>query len=498
MLSFSIILPRPRLQRSLEQVLAIVATIPDSIDIQVSLCEKLIEWCEAEKRTFLKQRIEAKYSNLLWLKKQPTKALEIVNALLGELKKLDDKQMLTEVHLTESRIYETLENIPKSKAFLTAARSAANSIYVVPLLQAELDEMSGILCCEEQDYTTSFSYFQEAYDAYDSQKDGRAVAVLKYMCLAKVLNDTPKEVFALLNSKIGLKHTGPGLEALNAIAVAVKDRSLKGFEAAVKAHAQELKTDDLISHHLDKLYERMFENNLIKIITPFSSVEIAHVAKLINMSETVVERKLSQMILDKKFNGILDQGLGILEIFEAKPEDSSYTSGMSVISNMGEVVEVLMARGKAFNRSGGASESRSEDKKDDKANADKGAIVRVERRTDSHYGHNVHEEQLNTNAPSFIWGESAKPLKRLCHRRPRCLKHLRGINLLLEASAQLEERYTLGPLSSTAHNEGNKASEIPLVCHAKHLHLYHAKYHPMYSANSLLYRILFYPACCNP
>ena len=106
-------------------VLAIVATIPDSIDIQVSLCEKLIEWCEAEKRTFLKQRIEAKYSNLLWLKKQPTKALEIVNALLGELKKLDDKQMLTEVHLTESRIYETLENIPKSKASLTAARSAA-------------------------------------------------------------------------------------------------------------------------------------------------------------------------------------------------------------------------------------------------------------------------------------------------------------------------------------------------------------------------------------
>ena len=24
----------------------------DSIEIQVSLCEKLIEWCEAEKRTF--------------------------------------------------------------------------------------------------------------------------------------------------------------------------------------------------------------------------------------------------------------------------------------------------------------------------------------------------------------------------------------------------------------------------------------------------------------
>ena len=31
----------------------------------------------------------------------------------SELKKLDDKQMLTEVHLTESRIYHELQNIPK-------------------------------------------------------------------------------------------------------------------------------------------------------------------------------------------------------------------------------------------------------------------------------------------------------------------------------------------------------------------------------------------------
>ena len=34
---------------------------------------------------------------------------------LSELKKLDDKQMLTETHLTESRIYHSLQNIPKGK-----------------------------------------------------------------------------------------------------------------------------------------------------------------------------------------------------------------------------------------------------------------------------------------------------------------------------------------------------------------------------------------------
>ena len=89
-----------------------------------------------------------------------------------------------------------------------------------------------------------------------------------------------------------------------------------------------------------------------------------------NMTVTVVERKLSQMILDKKVSGILDQGQGVLEIFLAKPEDGSYTSGMSIIANMTEVVGTLMTRGKAFNRLGGAVEKKDDDKKADKADED--------------------------------------------------------------------------------------------------------------------------------
>jgi 26S proteasome regulatory subunit N6 len=56
--------------------------------------------------------------------KQPTKALSIIDDLLKELKKLDDKQMLTETHLTEARIYHSLQNIPKCK----------NSLLLLPML----------------------------------------------------------------------------------------------------------------------------------------------------------------------------------------------------------------------------------------------------------------------------------------------------------------------------------------------------------------------------
>ena len=41
--------------------------------------------------------------------------------------------------------------------------------------------MSGTLHCEEGDYKTSFSYFLESYEAFDSQEDSRALRSLKVL-----------------------------------------------------------------------------------------------------------------------------------------------------------------------------------------------------------------------------------------------------------------------------------------------------------------------------
>ncbi|CAL9733883.1 hypothetical protein MOSE0_C05468 [Monosporozyma servazzii] len=103
--------------------------VPNSLDDQIFVCEKSIEFAQKEKRMFLKNSLTIKLANLHYQKKQYKDSLNLINVLLTEFKKLDDKPSLVDVHLLESKIYHKLRNLIKSKAALTASRTAANSIY---------------------------------------------------------------------------------------------------------------------------------------------------------------------------------------------------------------------------------------------------------------------------------------------------------------------------------------------------------------------------------
>lgn len=53
----------------------------------------------------------------------------------------------------------------------------------------------------------------------------------------------------------------------------------------------ELNNDVIIRNHLASLYDTLFEQNLLRIIEPYSRVEIAHVAQLVQLPTVQVEAK---------------------------------------------------------------------------------------------------------------------------------------------------------------------------------------------------------------
>lgn len=93
------------------------------------------------------------------------------------------------------------------------------------------------------------------------------------------------------------------------------------FEKCKQVYETELLDDPVIKRHFNYLYNTLLEENLRKIIEPYSEVQIDYIAKSIGLPMDRILQKLSEMILDEMIDGTLDQGRNCLIIFE-EPEST--------------------------------------------------------------------------------------------------------------------------------------------------------------------------------
>lgn len=315
-------------------------------DIKVDLCLECVKWATEQNRVFLRQTLQARLVRLYNDIDRCQDALKLATELIRELKKLDDKDVIVEVQLEESKACYMLNNLSKARAALVSARTTANSIYIQPRQQAALDMQSGVLhAADERDFKTAYSYFYEAFEGFDSVNESpSALRALKYMCLCKIMLDASDEVASITTGKLALKYSGSDLQAMQAIANAANKRSLADFNLAFGRHRAELQCDAVVKAHFHTLSDGMLEKDLTRIIEPYSRVQIDSVAKQIDMDRAKVEKKLAQMILDKKISGTLDQGAGILLVYKDVAKDETYAAAINTIHALGDVVNALQTQ----------------------------------------------------------------------------------------------------------------------------------------------------------
>jgi 26S proteasome regulatory subunit N6 len=321
---------------------------PGALADALALVEAAVALATAQKRTFLRQRLQAKLAELQLACGHGAAALTTVTALTKEVKALDDKLLLVETQLTESKVHLQLKNLPKSKASLTNARAAANSVYCPPMLQGQIDVQSGILNGDEGDWNTAYSYFFEAFESYAMLGAAEAPRALKLTLLSKIMLGKPSDVKLLLASKAALKYADDDTAALRKLALSVSKASLTSFEQERSSLPASLADDPVVSRHLQALYGQLVEANIQRVIEPYSRVEVAHIASLVGLPTDVIERRLSQMILENKVSGVLDQAAGLLEVFDDAPTDETYPLALEVIGQMGKVVDRLTDQAKVL------------------------------------------------------------------------------------------------------------------------------------------------------
>ena len=97
------LIPKAKTAKIVRSVIDGIAKIPDSTAILVEVCQEQAAWATSEKRTFLRQRIDIKLSSLYYSTRRYKDALELLSSLISEVKKLDDKVLLVEIHVLESK-----------------------------------------------------------------------------------------------------------------------------------------------------------------------------------------------------------------------------------------------------------------------------------------------------------------------------------------------------------------------------------------------------------
>ena len=315
----------------------------DLLDDIVKTIEEITQFCDKTSNISMKSRIQTRLAEIYFIHEHYAKSLEICNKVIFDLKRYEDNLGLIQLLLLESKVYYATNGISKSKAALTSVKTLVTKVYVEPKLQANIDLHAGILAAHEKDFNLAYSYFYEAFDVYNiptQRKKNKALKAFQYMILSKIVGDHLDEVNNVVLSKQGKNYYGKEVEALRSIESAIREKSIKLLEDNIEKNKEYFK-DPIIKYHITNLHNDLLEKNLIKIIKPYSVVEIEFVAKSIGLNYQDVLNKLRQMILDKKINGILDQGKGSLIIYESDISNPYLDKSIETFKNLEKVVEAL-------------------------------------------------------------------------------------------------------------------------------------------------------------
>eukprot|EP00915_Cephaloidophora_sp_WS-2016_P006174 GHVH01008145.1.p1 GENE.GHVH01008145.1~~GHVH01008145.1.p1 ORF type:complete len:412 (+),score=86.38 GHVH01008145.1:114-1349(+) len=342
-------LPKVKAAKAVRSWVDIIGSLDSSsstnVESQIALCKHVIEWSILEKRTFLKHRIQVKLAWILLEQRKLVEGLPLVETLAFEVKKLEEKVLLVEVHLIQSKMLFEMHNIPRAKASLTACRANSNSVHISTQLQAAIEFTGGILAAAETDYHVAHSYFQEAYDGFltikEHEKDDSIALSAAMMLLMKLMDMKLSEFDSMTRSKhyLPLRHNEK-VASVIALGAPIKTKDLATFRKLCLT-TPFLQENKIVRGHLEDLEEKLLSDVIVKLLNAYSCCGMAHVAAVLNLEPEVVNRKLTSLILDGKLNASVAEDEDVITVHDPIVEPTAMKDALETLKNLSQACDVI-------------------------------------------------------------------------------------------------------------------------------------------------------------
>lgn len=203
---------------------------------------------------------------------------------------------LLEIYALEIQMYTAQKNNKKLKKLYEQSLHIKSAI-PHPLIMGVIRECGGKMHLREGEYEKAHTDFFEAFKNYDESGSVRRTTCLKYLVLANMLMKSGINPFDSQEAKP--YKNDPEILAMTNLVSAYQNNDINEFEQILKNNHQSIMDDPFIKEHIEDLLRNIRTQVLIKLIKPYTRIQIPFVSKELNIDAADVEDLLVSCILDK-------------------------------------------------------------------------------------------------------------------------------------------------------------------------------------------------------
>jgi len=315
-------------EKSINSILDYIST-SKQMELLQNFYETTLEALKDAKNERLWFKTMTKLGKLYFDREEFNKLARILKQLRQSCQTVDGEDdlkkgtQLLEVYALEIQMYTAQKNNKKLKALYDQSLHIKSAI-PHPLILGVIRECGGKMHLREGEFEKAHTDFFEAFKNYDESGSPRRTTCLKYLVLANMLMKSGINPFDSQEAKPYKNDVE--ILAMTNLVTAYQNNDINEFEKILKQNRQTIMEDTFIREHIEDLLRNIRTQVLIKLIKPYTRINIKFISGELNIDPTDVESLLVSCILDSTINGRIDQVSGVLELDKHSEDTARYTA----------------------------------------------------------------------------------------------------------------------------------------------------------------------------
>ncbi|OTA58568.1 PCI domain-containing protein [Hypoxylon sp. EC38] len=215
-----------------------------------------------------------------------------------------------DIYALEIQMYAETRNNKQLKVLYQRALKVRSAV-PHPKIMGIIRECGGKMHMSEENWKDAQSDFFESFRNYDEAGSLQRIQVLKYLLLTTMLMKSDINPFDSQETKP--YRNDPRIAAMTELVDAYQRDDMHTYVNVLQKN-QDILADPFIAENIDEVTRNMRTKAIVKLIAPYTRMNLVWVARQLKISEVEVQDILGFLIVDGKIKGKIDQQTGVLEI----------------------------------------------------------------------------------------------------------------------------------------------------------------------------------------